>query len=380
MRRVAVLAGTLVLVARPLTAQRAGQFEAGAFGAYTRYDPAFGLGQKPGGGVRLGYFLNNFIGVEGDVLFQPEYTVTPPGGTANTLQPLIAGASLVVNALRAPRLTVYALGGYSLLDFGTRAPYHFTDNALHGGAGIRVFLTNRIALRVEGRAIITPSTKSAFGFQSVTHYLGTAGLSVLHLGSVRKDSDGDGVADNKDACPATPAGVIVDQRGCPLDADQDGVPDGLDKCPGTPAGAHVDATGCSTDADGDGVPDGLDKCPNTPKGATVDASGCPLDSDLDGVPDGIDQCPNTPAGTRVDATGRPLPVVAVRTPTPAPQAAAPAKCPPAPPGSQVDANGCLVLFAPEPARPATPGAPAPRPTLVLRGVNLVTGRVVLTCD
>src|SRR2546429_6477698 len=122
------------------------------------------------------YFLNNFIGVEGDVVFQPEYTVTPPGGTANTLQPLIAGASLVVNALRAPRLTVYALGGYSLLDFGTRAPYHFTDNALHGGAGIRVFLTNRIALRVEGRAIITPSTKSAFGFQSVTHYLGTAGL------------------------------------------------------------------------------------------------------------------------------------------------------------------------------------------------------------
>src|SRR2546429_8011516 len=239
MKRVGVLAGTLVLVACPLTAQRAGQFEAGAYGAYTRYDPAFGLGRKPGGGVRLGYFLSNVIGVEGDVLFQPEYTVTPPGGTANTLQPLIAGASLVVNALRAPRLTVYALGGYSLLDFGTRAPYHFTDNALHGGAGIRVFLTNRIALRVEGRAIIPPSTKSAFGLQSVTHYLGTAGLSVLHLGSVRKDSDGDGVADNKDACPGTPAGVIAAQRGCPLDADQDGVPDGPDKCPGTPPGPPV---------------------------------------------------------------------------------------------------------------------------------------------
>src|SRR5439155_9241102 len=318
MRRVAVLAGTLVLVARPLTAQRAGQFEAGAFGAYTRYDPAFGLGQKPGGGVRLGYFLNNFIGVEGDVLFQPEYTVTPPGGTANTLQPLIAGASLVVNALRAPRLTLYALGGYSLLDFGTRAPYHFTDNAVHGGAGIRLFLTNRIAVRVEGRAIVTPSTKSNFGFQSVTHYLGTIGLSVLHLATLRNDSDGDGVPDSKDACPGTPAGAVVDQRGCPLDADQDG------------------------------------------------------------VPDGIDQCPNTPAGTKVDATGCPLPVEAVRAPTA--QAAAPAKCPPAPPGSQVDANGCLVLFAPEPARPTAPGAPAPRPTLILRGVNFETGRSVLTRD
>src|SRR5439155_929551 len=128
----------------------------------------------------------------------------------------------------------------------------------------------------------------------------------------------------------------------------------------------------------DGVPDGLDKCPNTPKGATVDANGCPLDSDLDGVPDGIDQCPNTPAGTKVDATGCPLPVEAVRAPTA--QAAAPAKCPPAPPGSQVDANGCLVLFAPEPARPTAPGAPAPRPTLILKGVNFETGRSVLTRD
>jgi len=40
----------------------------------------------------------------------------------------------------------------------------------------------------------------------------------------------------------------------------------------------------------------------------------------------------------------------------------------------------LVLFAPEPARPAAPGAPAPRPTLVLRGVNFETGRSVLTRD
>jgi len=441
MRRLALLTGTLALAAGGLAAQRAGQFEAGAFASYTRYDPVFGLPQKPGGGARLGYFLNDVVGIEGDVLFQPEYTVTPPSGTANTLQPLIASASLVVNALRGPRLTVYALGGYSLLDFGTRDPYHFTDNAVHGGAGIRLFLTNRIALRVEGRAIVTPSTKSAFGLQSVTHYLGTVGLSVLHLGTVRKDSDHDGVPDDKDACPGTPLGAVVDARGCPIDSDGDGVPDGLDKCPGTPAGAHVDATGCPTDADGDGVPDGidqcpntptgakvdakgcpidsdgdgvpdgidqcpntpagaavdakgcpadsdgdgvpdgLDKCPNTPKGATVDANGCPLDSDLDGVPDGIDQCPNTPAGTKVDATGCPLPVEAVRAPTAqAAPAAAPPKCPPAPPGIQVDANGCLVLFSPEPARPSKPGAPAPRPTLILRGVNFETGRSVLTRD
>jgi OOP family OmpA-OmpF porin len=58
------------------------------------------------------------------------------------------------------------------------------------------------------------------------------------------DSDGDGVPDDRDKCPGTPAGVKVDEDGCPLDSDGDGVPDYRDKCPGTPAGARVDADGC----------------------------------------------------------------------------------------------------------------------------------------
>src|SRR5882724_3061751 len=438
MRRFGLLAGALALAAGRLAAQHAGQVEVGAFGSYTRYDATFGLAHKIGGGVRMGYLFGSIVGLEADVLFQPEYNVVPPSGTPSTLQPLIASASLVVNAVHASRLMVYVLGGYSLLDFGTRAPYHFTDNAAHGGAGIRLFLTERVALRVEGRAIYSPSTQSTFGPKTATHYLGTAGLSVFHLGTPSKDSDHDGVPDNRDACPDTPAGATVDSKGCPIDSDHDGVYDGIDKCPGTPPGAHVDATGCPVDSDADGVPDGIDqcpatpagvhvdakgcpvdsdgdgvpdgvdqcpntpagvavdaagcpldsdkdgvpdgidKCPNTPAGATVDASGCPLDSDLDGVPDGIDQCPNTPAGTKVDATGCPLPIGAVKPPV-APPPSAPGKCPPAPPGSQVDANGCLILFAPEAARSPTPGAP-PRPTLILTGVNFETGRSALTRD
>ncbi|SLM31101.1 OmpA2 [Desulfamplus magnetovallimortis] len=61
---------------------------------------------------------------------------------------------------------------------------------------------------------------------------------------VRLDSDGDGVYDEDDKCPDTPAGVKVDADGCPLDTDGDGVPDYLDKCPGTPAGAKVNPMGC----------------------------------------------------------------------------------------------------------------------------------------
>lgn len=434
MRRFGVLVLALALPAG-LAAQHAGQVEVGAFGSYTRYDATFGLARKIGGGVRIGYLVGNIVGIEGDVLFQPEYTVSP-SGTPTTLEPLIGSASVVLNAVHARHLMVYVLGGYSILDFGTRDPYHFTDNAAHGGAGVRLFLTDRVALRVEGRAIYSPSSQSIFG-KTATHYVGTAGLSVFHLGAPpTKDSDHDGVSDNKDACPNTPAGANVDATGCPLDSDHDGVYDGLDKCPGTPAGARVDATGCPVDSDGDGVPDGidqcpdtppgvhvdakgcagdsdadgvpdgvdkcpntpagvtvdatgcpldsdkdgvpdgLDKCPDTPIGATVDANGCPLDTDLDGVPDGIDKCPDTPPGTKVDATGCPLPVEAVKPPA---AAAAPRKCPPAPPGSQVDENGCLILFTPEAARPPTPGAPS-QPTLILTGVNFETGRSVLTRD
>lgn len=73
-------------------------------------------------------------------------------------------------------------------------------------------------------------------------------------------------------------GDVVEKK--VMDSDGDGVPDDKDKCPGTPAGAPVDADGCPLDSDGDGVPDYRDKCPGTPKGAKVDADGCEMMGDI----------------------------------------------------------------------------------------------------
>jgi CxxC motif-containing protein (DUF1111 family)/beta-glucanase (GH16 family) len=99
-------------------------------------------------------------------------------------------------------------------------------------------------------------------------------------GSGDTDSDNDGVSDNKDQCPNTPAGTTVDANGCPvvLDSDNDGVNDNIDQCPNTPAGTTVDVNGCPIvlDSDNDGVNDNIDQCPNTPAGTTVDANGCPV--------------------------------------------------------------------------------------------------------
>ncbi|WP_051278510.1 OmpA family protein [Solimonas flava] len=110
------------------------------------------------------------------------------------------------------------------------------------------------------------------------------------------------------------------------DDDNDGVPNDADQCPNTPAGAVVDANGCEADADADGVPDRADQCPDTPAGMQVDDKGCPLDGDGDGVLDTVDECPHTPAGAKVLANGCAL-VGDCRTPKA---------------GEQVDANGCAV--------------------------------------
>lgn len=98
----------------------------------------------------------------------------------------------------------------------------------------------------------------------------------------------------------TPAPAPVDISG---DSDRDGVPNNLDKCPQSPAGVAVDQYGCMPDSDDDGILDYEDNCQGTPKGAEVDQDGCPPDSDYDGVSDYKDKCPRTPEGTLVGKDG-----------------------------------------------------------------------------
>jgi len=95
-------------------------------------------------------------------------------------------------------------------------------------------------------------------------------------GGLYHDSDSDGVRDDLDICPDTPADAAeyVDDTGCPTDQDSDEVPDYLDECFNTPIGMMVDSVGCALDEDGDGVADADDNCPDSPKGYIVDRSGC----------------------------------------------------------------------------------------------------------
>src|SRR5205809_6377099 len=143
---------------RPLSARHARQFELGAFGSYARYDRAFGLENERGGGARLGYFFGRVVGAELDIGYvEPNAT----SGVA-TAELTHGSGSLVLNVAGDERHLLYILGGYTRLDFEKTPPYRFTDNAVHGALGDRVFLGSRAAPRLEVRAIYAPSTHASF--------------------------------------------------------------------------------------------------------------------------------------------------------------------------------------------------------------------------
>ncbi|MGH8622939.1 MAG: outer membrane beta-barrel protein, partial [Burkholderiales bacterium] len=214
----------LCLAALPAVsmAQRSHQFEFGAFGSFTRYDKAYQLDNQFGGGGRIGYFFNQTVGLELDIGYQ-QPSPTGGGGPA-TLS--LGGGSLVFNFGNAKNL-FYVMGGYSRLAFTDNAAYTFDDNAMHGGIGDRIFLNERVAIRLEGRALYTPNTNHTGGGWA-GHIVGSAGLTIFTGPTRFQDADGDAIADKKDTCPNTPTGAAVDAKGCPSDADRDGVVNGPD--------------------------------------------------------------------------------------------------------------------------------------------------------
>lgn len=143
------------------------------------------------------------------------------------------------------------------------------------------------------------------------------------------DTDGDGVSDVLDQCPATASGAQVDEQGCAVtsppgpvepDADADGIADSEDNCPQLANADQADfdedgqGDACDSDDDNDNVADIDDAFPFDPAessdtdgdgignnadpdddndGINDDADSQPLqkdDEDNDGVGDGFDNC------------------------------------------------------------------------------------------
>ena len=146
--------------------------------------------------------------------------------------------------------------------------------ALAGG-GINFWFTDHLGVNLQ--------TGYHHGFQKngTDYFQHSAGI-VIKFGS--KDTDKDGIPDNKDACPEVPG--LKEFNGCP-DTDGDGIADKDDACP--EVAGPKEFNGCP-DTDGDGIADKDDKCPDV--AGPAENAGCPWpDTDGDGVLDKDDLCP-----------------------------------------------------------------------------------------
>jgi OOP family OmpA-OmpF porin len=100
------------------------------------------------------------------------------------------------------------------------------------GAGVKYFLTENLALRADVRHIILPLN------DRFNELLYTVGINFAFGGAKKAEPSVMTTRAAEPAAAAAPAVVVV------KDSDGDGVYDYLDKCPGTPAGVEVDQDGC----------------------------------------------------------------------------------------------------------------------------------------
>ena len=294
-RRVAAAVAATVagaaLVAAPVQAKE-GQFYMGIGVGQSLLDPdpdTNNTGYKVdddtdfGGKLFLGYDLMDFWSIEGFYADLGSAAMTHPSKADGDIDYKAYGLETL---LHFPN-TKPGLSGFLKLGVGkvkTESDVvpidDVEDTQVFGGLGLEYQFESTISLRGEYQyfdedaQLVTLNLLKRFG--------GAEPPPPPPVVEEPKDSDGDGVIDEKDKCPGTPPGTRVDVTGCAIDSDNDGVIDTHDKCPNTPQGVKVDATGCQfvveveIDSDSDGVIDKHDRCPETPEGTQVDAHGCPF--------------------------------------------------------------------------------------------------------
>lgn len=231
----------------------------------------------PDFGLRAGYYPVRFVGLELEGAFMP--TKDEEDGKAN----LSAIRGHLVGQMPLGGVTPFVLIGFGSLGANSDSMGKDHDPAFHFGAGVKVPVSQSLAVRLDLRDNMTQKDggpTSAAGDGDQTHHpevlLGLSlklGLSKKAAPTPPKDSDGDGFFDPQDKCP-TVAGVAPD--GCPPpDSDKDGFIDPEDKCPNEPG---IAPDGCpDKDPDKDGILDPNDKCPTEPetKNNYQDEDGCP---------------------------------------------------------------------------------------------------------
>lgn len=93
------------------------------------------------------------------------------------------------------------------------------ETVLNVGAGMRWMLTKRLGFRLEARVLRSLDEEETDVLMSagLNYYFGKVDADVVPVvAAAPVDSDGDGIMDDVDQCPNTPAGTRVDSVGCAL--------------------------------------------------------------------------------------------------------------------------------------------------------------------
>ncbi|MBL0214730.1 MAG: OmpA family protein [Myxococcales bacterium] len=282
-------------------------------------------------GVRIGAYLGDLIGLEGELGVLPteareaKFGVTDLTYRAHLVLQLRAK---VPDAIVLPFVLVGA-GGFSVVA-SSNAKFKTdplkdlspdTDPAFYVGAGVKLRLDERLGVRLDVRALMMPSSENTVpaNLDSQKQTLDLEALASVYFELGRTpirtppppppppppdddDRDHDGVRGRADQCPSDAEDLDGwrDDDGCPdPDNDGDGVadaPDAHDRCPNDAEDkdGFQDDDGCpDPDNDTDGIADAQDRCPLQPedRDGWQDDDGCPdPDNDGDGVADAADAC------------------------------------------------------------------------------------------
>jgi len=197
---------------------------------------------------------------------------------SGSLQLLVSLNNLIWNNIARRKTNFYTFGGVGLTRFEVEAVQKISadlkavdptvQSHLEGGVGIAFRLSNRFNIGFEGKVLalfgkdadlldgVARRNKDALGYGSVRlnfnlgnsnskseplYWVNPMDIIMQDITELKNrpvldltDSDADGVIDALDQDNTTPAGVVVDTRGLPLDSDGDGVANYQDDEPYVP--------------------------------------------------------------------------------------------------------------------------------------------------